>query len=308
VSVLPAVSFLMALNPLQTKAAWPSAHFVAGLRAKLSSAGPRRVTHIERHLVLGYRPGWQSLEDLNAVARHVADIDPTIRTFIVPTSHRNPVTRKHAAGHPTFVFSPGRMTLFRPLRGKVYQGGPIPKVEQVRRLEKAGVPVPRTELLTPGLRLDPEVWGEFVIVKPTDLVTSSHGLGIQLMRTGRVRYIQPQDYPRGHPGRLGPMMVQRFVNTGARLTTYRVLALFGEPLYTQLNVGGAQAVDLGAADSVIESTNVALQAAHAREGRLVHDADVIALAAPPTTHCPKSRRRDATSSVTPRPENSTSSK
>ncbi|MEJ0098010.1 MAG: hypothetical protein WDM84_08950 [Bauldia sp.] len=94
------------------------------------------------------------------------------------------------------------MSVFRPLRGKVYQGWPIPKFEEVRRLAVAGVPVPLTALLTPELRLDPALWGEFVIVKPTDIATSSHGHGIQLMRTGRVSYIAPRDYPKGHPGRL----------------------------------------------------------------------------------------------------------
>ena len=253
--------------------------FVGTVRARARTTRPAPGANaIARHLVLAYRPGWQSIDDLGAVANHVRDIDPAIATFIVPTTHRNGVTRRNAAERPTLVVSPGPMHVFRPLRGKVYQGWPIAKIEEVRRLEAAGVPVPRTAILTPDLRLDPADWGEFVIVKPTDLRTSSHGLGIQLMRTNRVHHIAPQDYPRGHPGRLGPMMVQQFIDTGERLTTYRVLTLFGEPLYAQLNVGDRRRVALEAPDAAIESANVALQAAEAREGRLVADPDVIAMA------------------------------
>ncbi|MEJ0098014.1 MAG: hypothetical protein WDM84_08970 [Bauldia sp.] len=109
--------------------------------------------------MLGYRPGWQSLADLNEIARHVSDLDPTIRTFIVPRTMRNSVSRKQAARLPTLVFSPGEMRGFSPLRGKVYHGWPMPKAEEVRRLTIAGVPVPRTVLLTPGLELDRAVVG-----------------------------------------------------------------------------------------------------------------------------------------------------
>ena len=35
------------------------------------------------------------------------------------------------------------LTVFRPLRGRVYQGGPIAKLEQLQRLAAAGVPVVR---------------------------------------------------------------------------------------------------------------------------------------------------------------------
>ncbi|HEY5081735.1 MAG TPA: invasion associated locus B family protein [Bauldia sp.] len=238
------------------------------------------IANIERNLVLAYHPGWQSLEDLNAIARHVSDIDSTIRTFIVPTTHRNPVTRKHAAQRPALIVSPGQMRVFRPLRGNVYQGGSIAKVEQVRPLEKAGVPVPRTEILTPDLRLDPQTWGEFVILKPTDIATSSRGLGIQLMRTNRVRYIPPDQYPSRHPGRYGPMIVQQFVDTGEYFMAHRVLTFFGEPLYMQINRVHDKRVDLRATDAEIEAAPIATQAVDdSKQDRVLSaEPEVIALA------------------------------
>ena len=244
-------------------------------RSRLANA-PQAATSL--HLVLAYRPGWQSVEDLKAIAANAADIDPQVRTFIVPSTHQNAITRKSAGQRPSLIVSPGWMTTFKPRRGKIYQGRPIPKAEEVRRLAAAGVAVPRTAILTPDLKLDPVEWGEFVLLKPTDIGTSSHGRGINLVRTHRVRYIPPRAYPSGHPGRIGPMMVQQYVHTGARLTTYRVLTLFGTALYAQLNIGGTDRLDLGASDAAIEMAKVALQSADTREAFLIDDADVLAIA------------------------------
>src|SRR4029077_18625323 len=107
----------------------------------------------------------------------------------------NSEARRQPPSRPSLVCSPGPLEAFRPLRGRVYQGTPIAKLEQLQRLAAAGVPVPRTAVLTPDLVLDPTVWGEFVIVKPMDLARSSHGHGVQLMRTSRVRFKATSEYP-----------------------------------------------------------------------------------------------------------------
>jgi hypothetical protein len=230
-----------------------------------------------RHLVLAYRPRWQSLDDLNAIAGHIKESHPSIRTFILPGTAPNSVTRRAAATRPALIVSPGPMTGFRPLRGKVYQGTPIPKLEQLRRLASGGVMVPRTEVLTPDLRLDPAEWGDFVILKPSDVGSSSRGRGIQLMATRRVRYLPPTEYPEGHPGRHAPMLVQAFIDTGERLTLYRVLTLFGEPLYCQFMRSRSPRVDLAAPDDVIEAAVVANQRVEEEEF-FVSEPDVLAAA------------------------------
>jgi hypothetical protein len=254
-----------------------SGRFIVSTRA---AARPQRqpAPAAALHLVLAYRPGWQSVEDLTAIARHVRDIDRGIQTFLMPVTLANRVSRRDAAALPTLIVSPGPLTELTPLRGKLYAGWPVPKFEEVRRLREAGLAVPLTAVLTPDLRLDPAVWGEIVILKPTDIPTSSHGRGISLSRTNRVRFRPPEQYPEHHPGRLGPMLVQQYIDTGERLSVYRVLTLFGEPLYAQLNRSSAARVDLAAADDAIESAVVALQAGENREGILIDDPEVIALA------------------------------
>jgi hypothetical protein len=239
---------------------------------------PQQRSVASHHVILAFKPGWQSIEDLRAIARHIVDIEPEIRPFILANTLRNSVSRKLAAASPTLVVSPAPLETFRPIRGKVYQGAPVPKFEEIRRLAAAGVPVARTAILTPDLYLDPAVWGDFVILKPTDIPTSSHGMGINLTRTGRVRYKAPGEYPDGHPGRLGPMLVQQYIDTGEKLTVYRVLTFFGEPLYAQLNRSSARRIDLDGPDAAIESAVVALQAGENREGILIDDPEVTDLA------------------------------
>jgi hypothetical protein len=230
------------------------------------------------HLVLAYRPGWQSLDDLTAIARHVRELDSEIGTFILPGTSANNVSRGAAARLPTLVVSPALLTRFKPIRGKVYQGWPVPKIEELRRLHVAGVPVPLTTMLTPELKLDPAVWGELVVVKPTDIPSSSHGNGISLVRTSRVRFRPQKDYPAGHPGRAGPMMVQQYIDTGDKIAGYRVLTFFGEPLLAYLTRGSVARLNRNAPDDVIERAVIAIQAVANRERMFIADADVLALA------------------------------
>jgi hypothetical protein len=257
----------------------PAAQFAAEWRAA-SGPGSRPLfgAEVTRHLVLGYRPGWQSPADLAAIAAHMRDLDPTIGTFILPTVRPNSVSGRLAAERPTLVVSAGPIRVFLPRRGKVYQGQVIPKVEELRRLEAAGVPVPRWALLTPDLRIDAAEWGEFVVVKPTDIATSSHGLGIQLMRSRRVRYRAPQDYPQGHPGRHGPMMVQQFIDTGEYIAAHRVLTLFGEPLYAMTDLSDERRLPLTAADDDLDHIAIASQSIKAQQKVFVNDPDILNLA------------------------------
>ncbi|MEJ0012474.1 MAG: hypothetical protein WDM94_07545 [Bauldia sp.] len=246
--------------------------------AAAKAASRPAATRATRNLILAFRPGFQAPADLEAIARHVREMDPTIATYIVPTTSRNSVTRKMAATRPTLVVSNAVMPAFTPLRGHVYQGIVIPKIEEVRRLEAAGLPVPRTALLTPDLKLDPADWGEFVILKPTDRKTSSRGAGIALMRTARVAYRAPEEYPAGHPGRVAPMLVQQFIDTGENITVCRVLTFFGEPLYAMVDRAADRRAPLTAPDAEIEATVIASQAAVRHESYFVQEERILALA------------------------------
>lgn len=225
-----------------------------------------------------HQPGWQAVSDWYEIAQMVRRIDPTTGVMIVGADRPNLELRKKAAALPSLVFSPGPLGEFAPERGKVYHGRPIHKFEQLLRLSAAGVRVPMSTVLRPDTKLDPAKWGEFVVLKPTDISTSSHGVGIQLIRTARVRYIKPEDYPEDHPGRRGRIVVQQFINSGPRMPHYRVLTLFGAPLYCQMSEAGEDRVDLSSSDETIEAATIAMNVLPGKTKTFLYRADVVALA------------------------------
>jgi len=185
-----------------------------------------------RSLILVHSPGWQDRADFEDIAARIEKMAPDIDVFIADNTSVCSVTRKRAARQPTLVFSPIRLLTFRALRGKVYQGQVMTKLTEMERLQKAGLPVPAFEVIRPGCSLSPEQFGPYTIIKPS-YELSSWGDGISLERTEDVRYRDPAEFPDGHPGRMGPMIAQRYIDCGQPMTC-RVLTLFGEPIFTYL--------------------------------------------------------------------------
>lgn len=184
----------------------------------------------ERNLVIVWQPRWQELLDCEEIAERITAAAPDVAVVIANNESYAAVARKKAGRRPSLIVSLAPLRRFKPVRGRVYQGTFISKTDQKARLAAAGLPVPKGAVLEPGLELDPDVWGPFVILKPLDRELSHSGRGVSLRRTENVRYRPPEDYPHDHPGRAGPMLVEQFIDTGEHPAYYRVLTLFGEPL------------------------------------------------------------------------------
>lgn len=108
---------------------------------------------------------------------------------------------------------------------------PVPKLAQLEMLEQAGLPVPKWTTLTPSTEIDPDTFGEHLIVKPT-APRSSLGRGVSLIRTS-----QFQAYRDGHAARceaeaVSPPLVQKFIRTGERPLHYRVLTFMGRVVHS----------------------------------------------------------------------------
>jgi hypothetical protein len=184
----------------------------------------------ERNLVLVHSAGWQDRADFVAIKALVEARAPDIEVFIAANDIRSSVTRKQASRRPTLVFSPIRLLAFQPLRGKVYAGTPMSKLDEMRQLAGAGLPVPRFEPIEPATRLSRDTYGPLVVIKPSYML-ASWGQGVELRRTETVRYRGPDEFPDWHPGRHAPMIAQKFVDCGFPMTC-RVLACFGRPVFT----------------------------------------------------------------------------
>ncbi len=175
---------------------------------------------LSRHIV--------SRSDLEALAERVRRQAPEIDVV---------VTSRHRAEHWRLLphaFRPTLTVVFGPLRKRVWAHGEIldcPKLAkhvELAKLRAAGIPVPDFEIIGPGTRLDPAVWGPYTVVKPT---LGARGAEVRIRRTGRVRFEAPDAFPPGHPSRKGPLIAQRFVYTGPWAVSYRVCTFLGRALY-----------------------------------------------------------------------------
>jgi hypothetical protein len=217
--------------------------------------GSRFPMSVERHLILVHTFGDQEVEDFQDIAGRVRQLAPDIEVFIAENDLPCSVTRRQAAKRPTLIFSPSKLLEFRPMRGKIYAGSPIPKLEQVARFKAAGVPVPESVEITPDVVLPEEMFGLYVVVKP-GFSQSSYGQDITLMRREAVRFRPRETYPHDHPGRQGPMYAQRFIDTGPFVNHYRVLTLFGEPLLAFKTTSQIARPPLDSSDEVLATIRV----------------------------------------------------
>ena len=241
----------------------------------------------ERNLILVHTPGDQDVKDFQEIARLIRERAPDIEVFIASNDIPSSVTRRHAAKRPTLVFSPGHLLQFRPVRGKIYSGAPIPKLEQIARFAAAGVPVPATAELTPDMVLPEATFGSHVVVKP-GFSQASHGHHMVLRRREAVRFQPPAAYPTDHPGRYAPMFAQQFVDTGPFVNHHRVLTLFGAPLLAFKTSSQSPRPPLDSPDDVLATIPVK---ARRRDGpvarELTSDADILELAARVYTAMPE---------------------
>jgi hypothetical protein len=213
-----------------------------------------------RNLVLVHEPFVQDRADLEAIAREIDATAPDIEVFIPSNDAPSSTTRKQASRRPTLVYSPTELRSFRPLRGKIYAGALISKETQLRRLAGAGIPVPEFAVLCDNFKLDPDRFGPIVMVKPTEL--TSHGVGMQMVSTADVAYSRWRDHPLVQAAGSSPMICQKFIDTGEYPSHYRVLTLFGEPIFGFRALSTVRRPDLDSAPEVLAAGPFMAKHAH----------------------------------------------
>jgi hypothetical protein len=233
---------------------------------------------VERNLIIVHTRGYQVVEDFQEIARNVQELAPDIEVFIASNDIPSSATRRRAKRRPTLVFSPGNLLEFRPLRGKIYAGSSIPKLEQLARFSAAGLPVPAFAEITPDVVLPETAFSSYVVIKP-GFSEASHGHHMTLKARETVRFQPREAYPMDHPGRYGPMFAQRFIDTGSFVNHHRVLTLFGTPLLAFKTISQAARAPLDSPDDV--HSKIAVKARR-RDGPIAReftwDADILELA------------------------------
>jgi hypothetical protein len=184
----------------------------------------------ERNLIIIHR-GPEYVRDFTEIAERISAIEPSISVFCIDSTTTRAMA-DDAWKRPTLTVA--LMSRFKTdiRRGPVLANRAIHKTGQYRIFMQAGLPTPTTLRFTPGMKLDPIMFGEYVVIKPTSPNLASYGRGIQLFRRRILESMKIADFPRDHlihRDRNG-FIVQRFIDTGPMIPCTRLMTLFGMPL------------------------------------------------------------------------------
>ena len=229
-----------------------------------------------RTLILVNHPGRQERADFEEIKAKIEAAEPEIEVQIVQASRSAEELHEQIWKLPCLIVSFATPLGFRPKRGRIYCCRPIPKFEQLIKLSHAGIPVPLSARFRFGKPLNRDFWGPLVVLKPTTPGFMSQG-AVYLMRTERACELAEVVFPPGHPSRQSPVLVQQFVDTGEWPSYYRVLTLFGEPLYCRKGFTAKPRPPLNASDEVLLEARIATNAQFG-ERHPASDPDVLDLA------------------------------
>jgi hypothetical protein len=206
------------------------------------------------NLVFFALPKNGALRDLTEAAGLISAAHPEIHAVALSSRQRLPgiAALLGVATRPTLSVEVARPNLVPPLRGKrlrqlrgqIFRKSPagdqpLSKIEEMQRLEAAGLPVPKWTEITADTVLDPAEWGPYVVVKPS---IGGRGYEVVIRRTTRVRFKPPGEHD--SLGRLGPMIAQEFIYTGRRPESIRVLTFLGRPISAIRYFGHSQPHEL----------------------------------------------------------------
>ena len=233
---------------------------------------------MKRNLILIHR-GPEYERDFDEIAARVNAIDRGITVYHLPYKLKAELPDS-AWQYPTLTVALTSSFRLPVKRGPILRNAPIGKLEQQEIFRRNGIATPPALAFRFGMKLDPILFGEFVILKPGDLTVTSTGEGIQLFRRQRCESLTAKDFPPGHLIHRNPnaYLVQRFIDTGDRISVTRVTTFFGKPI---LSIGMRSNVSrppLAASDAELEATPVASNAVKDKMRYLHADADMEALA------------------------------
>lgn len=229
-----------------------------------------------RNLLIVQSPPEQDPADWIAVKQIIERKAPDIEVRIATNRQRNSVTSRWQVKRPSLVFSPVRLIDYEPRGGAIYCGHVLGKAEELRRLAAIGIPVPKTELLSPVSTLDPADWGEYVVVKANSI---NSGEGVRLVRTADLpaRYAELWAAVGGDQ-----LLVEPYIDHSpdGHPSLYRLLVLFGRTLYSVYTLWAEKRRPL--AEIASDPRGIIASNSHAMEGDLVkaccNDPEIISLA------------------------------
>lgn len=223
--------------------------------------------------------------DFASIAQEVVKIAPDIAVHLVSQRDTASVIDDQKWLRPGITVCIGHPGSFIPKRGPLFHSWPLKKLEQYSRLMDAGIATPHTERFEFGRKYSEADFGEFVILKPLPLQLTSQGGTAFLFRTRRLPELKLSDFPKTHFIHEAPGLVQSFIDTGPYVSKWRVLTMFGDPLYSSTSLSVVPRAELTANDTEIENSVVEPRTDRNREAdiegmrdRLAKDDEILAFA------------------------------
>jgi hypothetical protein len=211
----------------------------------------------KRNLILIHR-GPEYEKDFDEIAAKVNSIDRDISIYHLPAD-LNTELPTGAWQYPTLTVALMPEFSLPIRRGPVLKNYPIDKLDQQEIFRKNGIATPPALPFRFGMKLDPIVFGEFVILKPSDLALTSNGYGIHVFRRRRLESMRLLHLSAIHPIRSTPndFIVQRFIHTGQHPASYRATTFLGKVMTLEKFQGIKPTPPLTAPDHEIERATFA---------------------------------------------------
>jgi len=201
----------------------------------------------KRNLILVHRgPNYE--QDFDDIAGKVNALDRGITVYHLPAGLRVDLPSS-AWQHPTLTVSLSSKFRIPVRRGPILTNRPIGKLEQQYIFRRNGIPTPPALPFRPGMKLDPILFGEFVVLKPVDLRMTSRGIGVKLFRRSTLENMTGRTLAGLMPS--GNYMVQRYVDTGTQFKWFRVSMFLGSPIYSFFAISKSTRPPLTASDEAL---------------------------------------------------------
>lgn len=212
--------------------------------------------------------------DFEEIARLIRRADPAIEVVL----HWGETAELRAGPPlPTMIVSLRHLHGPLPVPGRLFAFTPVPKTEQDEAYRRHWIPAPRTIPFAWGLALDPREWGPFVVIKPLNPALTSRG-GAVWFPTASLGGLRREHFTADHPIQKHKFIVQSFIDTGRHPRQYRVLCLFGTPLYVMRLELKRALPPVTASYSDIVSSNIATNAGVPTTRLLVEEPEIAAFA------------------------------
>ena len=231
-----------------------------------------------RNLILIHR-GPEYEQDFEEISAKVFALDSDITIYSLATGSTDQLPEA-AWQRPTLTVALNSEFNLKIKRGPVLKNHQMSKLAQHKFFLEANLPTPPTLPFKFGMRLDPIMFGDFVIIKPMSLKLGSQGRGVQLFRRRRLETMRSADFPSGHiihKDREG-YLVQKFIDTGEFVSYNRVSTFFSEPMYSYFSGSKSPRGSLDSPDGVIETLPITNNSSSFRERKLQAEEDVVAFA------------------------------